>query len=56
MRQSKAVNMLCAMPVDLRRWIEDQARLDRAPMNSVIIRCIRLARDAEQERQRERAG
>ena len=47
MRQSKVVKMLCAIPPDVRAWVEEKAALDMAPMNSIIVAALRVQMDAE---------
>jgi hypothetical protein len=49
MRQFKVVKMLCAFPPDIRAWIEAQAALNLAPMNSIIVATLRRQMDAERQ-------
>jgi hypothetical protein len=44
-----AVNMLLAIPPDIRTWIEEKAALNLSPMNSVVVATLRGAMDAERQ-------
>lgn len=43
--QTKAV--LVRLPVDVKTWVENEARRTLASQNSEIVRCIRARMDAE---------
>jgi hypothetical protein len=44
------VNMLCAVPLDVRAWLEAQAFRNLAPMSSVMVASIRKVMEAEREK------
>jgi hypothetical protein len=44
----QTVNMLLAVPIDIRSWLEAQATRDLSPMSSVIIAAVRRQMDADQ--------
>jgi hypothetical protein len=52
MRQSKAVTMPCALPVDLRAFLVERAALDRRSMNSVLVEAVRKLKEATQREER----
>jgi DNA-binding GntR family transcriptional regulator len=41
--------MLCAVPLDVRAWLEVQAARNLAPMSSVMVASIRKVMEAEQQ-------
>jgi hypothetical protein len=41
--------MLCAVPLDVRAWLEAQATRNLAPMSSVMVASIRKAMEAERQ-------
>jgi hypothetical protein len=45
----EVVKMLCAIPPDVRAWVEAQAAYHLAPMNSVIVAAVRAQMDAERQ-------
>jgi hypothetical protein len=48
-RRPEVVKMLCAIPPDVRAWVEEQASLNLSPMNSVIVAAVRRQMDAERQ-------
>jgi hypothetical protein len=46
------VNMMVAVPLDIRAWLEDRSVLNLQPMTSVIIAAIRAQMDADQRQER----
>jgi hypothetical protein len=48
--------MLCAVPLDVRAWLEAQANRNLAPMSSVMVASIRKVMDAERQEITARAG
>jgi hypothetical protein len=45
----QSINMLFAIPCDVRKWLEKQSALNFAPMNSVVVATLRDAMDAERQ-------
>jgi hypothetical protein len=47
MRQRKvAVTMPCALPLELRTFVEERASLDARSMNSVLVEAVRKLQEA----------
>jgi non-ribosomal peptide synthetase component E (peptide arylation enzyme) len=54
-KRREAVRVGANMPPALKLWVEQQAAKDFTSLNSVIVRCVRLAKEAS-EQQRSVAG
>jgi hypothetical protein len=48
--------MLCAIPLDVRAWIEAQAARNLQPMSSVVVAAVRRQMDAERCQERTSSG
>jgi hypothetical protein len=56
MHRPPVVKKLCSIPVDIHKWLQEQAAVNLAPTNSIIITICRSAMDAEREQKDARAG
>ena len=48
-RGSEVVKMLCAIPPDVRAWVEAKAAHNLMPMNAVVVAALRGQMDAERQ-------
>lgn len=44
------------MPVDLKVWVDQQAKMNRSSKGSEIVRCVRERKDRVEQQQKERAA
>jgi hypothetical protein len=56
MRRPPVVKKLCSIPVDIHKWLQEQAAVNLAPTNSIIVAICRDAMNAERAQQDTRAG
>jgi hypothetical protein len=45
--------MLCAIPLDIREWLEAEAARNLTPMTGLIVAAVRRQMDVERRRERE---
>jgi hypothetical protein len=51
-RRSEVVKMLCAIPPDVRAWVEAKAAHNLMPMNAVVVAALRGQMAAERHQDR----
>jgi hypothetical protein len=48
------VNMLIAVPLDMRKWLEQESARNLTPMSGVVVAGLRKVMDAERQEKRSR--
>jgi hypothetical protein len=51
-KPNKTVTMPCALPLDLRAFLEERAALDMRSMNSVLVEAVRKLKESAQREER----
>jgi predicted HicB family RNase H-like nuclease len=47
--KAEGARVMLRLPHELREWVEQRAAAEWIPMNAVVIKCIRLQKEAEQQ-------